>query len=177
MYKISDEVKVYRENHWNLESRIDSRRKKLNLGKDLERYIPRKCAITLLFMITMMPLSRILRKCTGRYKLSKSKEKTLDATTPSLSEPGSNGNKEVLRSPQMLQHYWSLTVRLFNVISRTLVDGGVLLLCIDAVDIFCCSSRLGQWRKEQNYQIPPPKKNQNARRKGNLQLFGNIGSR
>ena len=40
------------------------------------------------------------------------------------------------------RHYWILTVRLFNVIYRTLV-GGVLCLCWDAVRIFCSPNRLG----------------------------------
>ena len=40
-----------------------------------------------------------------------------------------------------LQHCWSSTIRLFNVISRTLVKG-VLLLWRDAVSVFYCPSRL-----------------------------------
>ena len=44
------------------------------------------------------------------------------ATTPGQSGPGSNGNEKVLCPP--LQHYWSLAIRLFSVISRTLVWGG-----------------------------------------------------
>ena len=42
----------------------------------------------------------------------------------------------------MLQHYWSVTIRLFSVISRTRV-GGVLPLCRDPVGVFCSPSRLG----------------------------------
>ena len=42
-----------------------------------------------------------------------------------------------------LQHYWSLTIRLLSVISRTLVRK-VLPLCWDAVGVFCSSSWLGQ---------------------------------
>ena len=42
-----------------------------------------------------------------------------------------------------LQHYWSLTVRFFNVICRAVV-GGALPLCRDSVDVFYSSSRLGQ---------------------------------
>ena len=48
-----------------------------------------------------------------------------------------------------LQHYWSLTIRLFSVLSRTLV-AGVLLLCKDAVDIFCSPYRLGYSLGESN---------------------------
>ena len=42
-----------------------------------------------------------------------------------------------------LQHYCSLTIRLFNVISRTLVGWGVLPFCRDAVGIYYSPSRLG----------------------------------
>ena len=59
-------------------------------------------------------------------------------TTLGQSWPGSIG---ILHSPK-LQHYWSLTIRLYSVISRTLVQG-VLPLCRDALSIFCSSSWLG----------------------------------
>ena len=42
-------------------------------------------------------------------------------STPGQSEPGSNGNEGVLRIPPKLQHYLNLTIRLFSVISMTLV--------------------------------------------------------
>ena len=51
------------------------------------------------------------------------------ATTPGWSRPGSNGNEEVF------QHYWNLTIRLFCVISETLV-GGFLLLCRETISVF-----------------------------------------
>ena len=41
-----------------------------------------------------------------------------------------------------LQHCWSLTIRLFCIISRTLVLG-VLLLCRESVGVFYIPSRLG----------------------------------
>ena len=41
-----------------------------------------------------------------------------------------------------LQHYWNLTVRLFRVISKKLVEG-VLPLCWEAICVFYSSSRLG----------------------------------
>ena len=47
------------------------------------------------------------------------------ATTPSQSGHGSDCNEGVPPHSPKLQHYWSLTFRLFNVISRTLVWGGV----------------------------------------------------
>ena len=55
----------------------------------------------------------------------------------------SNGDEGVLKHSPKLQHYWSLTIRLFSVISRTLI-GGVLLLCKDVVSVFYSPSRLGQ---------------------------------
>ena len=42
-----------------------------------------------------------------------------------------------------LRHFWSLTIRLFSVISRTLF-GGVSSFCREAVGVFSSSSRLGQ---------------------------------
>ena len=44
------------------------------------------------------------------------------------------------------QHHWNLTIRLFSVISRTLV-GWVLPLCRDAVGVFYSPSRLGKTRR------------------------------
>ena len=40
------------------------------------------------------------------------------------------------------QHYWDLTIRLFSVISRTLI-GEVLSLCRGAVSVFYSPSQLG----------------------------------
>ena len=42
-----------------------------------------------------------------------------------------------------LLHYWNLTIRLFSVITRTLV-GGVLPLCRGAVGVFYSPSQLGK---------------------------------
>ena len=39
--------KLYRENHGNLESGIDTREKKFSCGKDPEKYIRRRCTITI----------------------------------------------------------------------------------------------------------------------------------
>ena len=46
------------------------------------------------------------------------------ATTPGQSGLGRNGNERVPHIPQALQRYWSLTIGLFSVISRTSVAGG-----------------------------------------------------
>ena len=45
----------------------------------------------------------------------------------------------------VLVQNWTLTIRLFSVIYRTLV-GGVLPLCREAVGVFCSSGRLGHYR-------------------------------
>ena len=42
-------------------------------------------------------------------------------TMPGQNEPGSHGNEGILHVSQKLQNYWSITIRLFSVISRTLV--------------------------------------------------------
>ena len=47
LYKISSEVKVYRENHEKLESGIDCKMKNLNWGENSERYLPGRCTITI----------------------------------------------------------------------------------------------------------------------------------
>ena len=41
------------------------------------------------------------------------------------------------------KHYWSLTIRLFSIINRTLVVGGGLALNREAVDVINSLSRLG----------------------------------
>ena len=46
------------------------------------------------------------------------------ATAPCQNWPESDGNEEVLRIPPKLQHYWNRIIRLFCVISRTLVGRG-----------------------------------------------------
>ena len=46
--------------------------------------------------------------------------------------------------PLSLQHYWDLTIRLFSVISWTLVVGGVLPLCREAVSVFYSPNRPGK---------------------------------
>ena len=48
-----------------------------------------------------------------------------------------------------LQHYWNLAIRLFSVISRTLI-GGVLPLCREAVSVFYNPTRLGDNQVETN---------------------------
>ena len=60
------------------------------------------------------------------------------STTLSQLELRSNCNEGVFRIPQC-SPYWSLTIRLFNVKSRTF--GGVLPLCRDTVGIFYSSSQ------------------------------------
>ena len=40
--------RIYQENHGNLEIGIDSRRKNLSYGKNIDSYIPGRCAITII---------------------------------------------------------------------------------------------------------------------------------
>ena len=67
--------KLYRENHENLESGIDSRRKKLSWGEGPRRYISRRCTITVTIHNCHDATYHILKKGTAEYKLSKSQEK------------------------------------------------------------------------------------------------------
>ena len=53
---------------------------------------------------------------------------------------GSDGNEGIVFIPQSSTD-WSLTIRSFNIISKTLV-GGILRLSTDAVCIFFDSNRL-----------------------------------
>ena len=60
------------------------------------------------------------------------------AITLGQSGPGRNDNEGIL------QHSWNLNIRLFNIISRILVEGGgVLPLCRDAAGLFYSPSWLG----------------------------------
>ena len=70
---VQDIQQSHQENHENLESENDSRRKKLYWGKDPER-LGDELSL-LLFVIAIMPLNHIIRKYTGRYKISKLQEK------------------------------------------------------------------------------------------------------
>ena len=66
MYKISDKVIKFIEktmNNWRVE--LTARGKSLAEGK-----IQGDALSSLLFVITMMPPSHILKKCTGGYKLN-----------------------------------------------------------------------------------------------------------
>ena len=51
---------------------------------------------------------------------------------------------ESLRNAAKVQHYWSLTIRLFSIVFRRLVGGGVLPLCREAFIVFCDCSWLDQ---------------------------------
>ena len=67
------------------------------------------------------------------------------ATTPGQSGPGSDGNERVLQRALQSSSIpgVSLTIRLFNVISRSLIVLFFLPLYRDAVDVFYSPSRLG----------------------------------
>ena len=53
-------------------------------------------------------------------------DKILSGTnSPGQSGPWSDGNERLLSPSIKLPHYWSFIIRLFNVISSTLVGGGI----------------------------------------------------
>ena len=83
----------------------------------------------------------------------------LGVTTPGHSGPGSDGNEGILRIPPKLQHFWNLTIRLFSVISRTVIGGGeVLPLCREAVGVFYRPGLMGEeiksWIKVKTFSSP-----------------------
>ena len=67
--------KLHQENYENMESGIDSRKECLAEAKIQRGKFPVDALSTLIFVIEMMPLNRVLRKCTAWYKVSKSQEK------------------------------------------------------------------------------------------------------
>ena len=76
MYKISDEVINYIDTTmktWRVELTAGGRR--LAEAKFQRGIFQGDSLSRLLFIIAMMPLNHILRKCTAGYKLSRSKEK------------------------------------------------------------------------------------------------------
>ena len=76
MHKILDEVITFIEKTmetWCVE--LTAREKSLAEAKIQRGVFQRYALSTLLFVIAIMTLNHILRKCTGGYKLSKSQEK------------------------------------------------------------------------------------------------------
>ena len=76
MYKISDEVINFIEKTmktWKVGLTAGGRR--LTEARVQRRIFQGNTLSPLLFILAMMPLNHILRKCTDRYKLSKSQEK------------------------------------------------------------------------------------------------------
>ena len=113
-------------------------------------------SITTVFVYIYLNIKTVLFQTiqfsiTTRFSSIKPIDRTLSGvTTSDQSEPGSDCNKVVLRIPLNLQHYWSFTIRLFSVISRTLV-GVILSLGRDEVGVLCCPSQLGHfflWKQE-----------------------------
>ena len=78
MYKISHEVIDFIDKTmktWRVELTAGGRR---STEKKIQRGIFQGDALSpLLFIIAMMPLNHILRKCTAGYKLSRSQEKSI----------------------------------------------------------------------------------------------------
>ena len=66
-----------------------------------------------------------------------------DATTPGKSGPGSDGNEGVTRISQSSSRTGATTIKLYNVVSRTLVAGVYPLFRV-AVGALYSPNRLGQ---------------------------------
>ena len=60
---------IHRGSHEIIESEIDIRRENVNRDKNPEKLL------SLLFVIVMLSLNYILKKCNGEYKFTKSEEK------------------------------------------------------------------------------------------------------
>ena len=63
-------------------------------------------------------------------------------TTPGQSGPGSDGNEGVLCNPKKLKDYWSITIRLFSIITRTLIgeNGGGSYLSAEMQSVYSTAS-------------------------------------
>ena len=59
-----------------------------------------------------------------------------DASIPGQNGPGSDGNQRVLLITQSSKHYGSLTIRLYNVIYRSLVVGWGLTLSAEMQSVY-----------------------------------------
>ena len=76
MYKISEEViNLFNKTMKNWKVELTARGRSLADAKAQKSIFQREALSPLLFIIAMMPLNHILRKCTAAYKLSKSQEK------------------------------------------------------------------------------------------------------
>ena len=159
MYKITGEVVKFTEHtmeNWRVELKIGGK----NLTEvKIQRGIFQGDALTpLLFVIAMMPLNHIHRQCSGKYKLHKLQEKInylihmkdikLFAKKEGTGNPntGSDNKQSGYRDG-----IWHRKMHHANNEKRKTTHDG-------------------------RNRTTKSRKNQNARRKGNLQIFGNVGS-
>ena len=77
--------------------------------------------LTILFLTIQLSISHLFALSLNVSLIWPIDRTLSDATTPSQSGLGNNGKEKILLIPKKLQHYWSLTIGLFSVISRTLV--------------------------------------------------------
>ena len=75
MYKISYEVKLYRETMKTLKVELAAKARNLAEAKIQSGIFQGNALSLLLFIISMIPLNHILRKCTAGYRLSRYDEK------------------------------------------------------------------------------------------------------
>ena len=69
----------------------------------------------------------------------------ITATTPGKSGSWSDCNEGVPSQSPKLQRYWTLSIKLFCVMSKIPVRGVLTPPCRDAIDVFCSPSYLGHF--------------------------------
>ena len=159
MYEISDEVKNFiKETKKNWREELTAGGKSLAAVKIQIGIFQEDTLSPLLFVITMMPLSHILRKCTESYKLHKSWEKFNHLIYMDNIKLFPKNEKE----------------------KKTLILA-VRICCEDIgieFKIEKCAMLIMRSRKRQvkeGIELLNQEKNQNTQRKRNLQVLGNIG--
>ena len=160
MYKISHEVINFIEKtmkNWRVDLTAGGR--SLAETKEIQRGIFRGDALSpLLFIIAMMPLNHILRKCTAGYKLSRSQEKINHLMYMNDIKLFAKNEKEL----ETRIH----TVRIY---SQDIGDG--------IWHRKMRSARHEKWQTTSNWRNRTTKsrQDQNARRKRDLQILRNLG--
>ena len=142
--------------NWRVE--LTSSRKKLNWCENPEGIFQGDALSASLFIIATMPLSHLLRKCTGGYKLHKSQEK--------------NEPPKVHGQHQTVCQKWK---RIGNL---NTVSGGIQSRW-DGICYWKMCPVTNEKQKMTNNRrnrITQSRKNQNPQRKGKLQILWNIGS-
>ena len=157
MYQISHEtINFIEKKHEKLESWINSRRKKLGRNKDTRGIFQGDALSPLLFIITVMSLNHILRKCTAGYKLNRSQEKINRLMYMDDMKLFAKNEKEL----ETLIH----TIRIYrqDIGMEFGIEKCVLLV-------------MKSGKRHLTDGIELPNQDQNARRKRDLQILRNLG--